>query len=413
MSALHLPLILSVLAPHSSGPSVDVGGGVITQAAAGMVSVRPNEASQPGTEFSVQLLSGIRVLSRRTQFRFGYTPRIYLQIPNAVDSYQPLLLHRLVSDYRSALSRRTSLEASASFAAGDLSYAAGQAFFAEGTSAPVAGLVPVLSVDGGWRLSRVLGRTNSLALGARGGYRTSFVSALDDPSVGTFPTSLDVNVYVEDQQNLSVRDQLSFRVTAGYFDRVQGQGLNAERTGSTLAPQLRYDRRLGPRTDAAVFGGVTLSVPSGQAAQVFPTVSGEYLTRLQSPGTTYELSFAGGVRGFFDQIQVTFRPQAYAQGRFRASWHEDWSAALQLFGSTALTEEPVIPAVYETFASLRIPFSYQVARGLGVNFGAAAAFRGAHLAAPNSLISQRDVTGFIGLRWTGATDDSQGQWLPQ
>lgn len=413
LSAYQLPLLLSVLASHTSGPSVDVGAGLVTQTAAGSLSIRPNEPSQPAAEFSVQLLSGLRVVSRRTQFRFGYVPRLYLQIPNIADSYQPLLLHRVLSDYTTALSQRTSLQASADFGAGDLNYAASQEFFADGTSAPLAGLVPVLSLGGGTSLSHALSRSNSLELGVRGGYRSSFASTLDDPSVGTLPTSFDVNVFAGDQHQLSERDQLGFRLTGGYFALVQGQGENATRSGTTLAPQLRYDRKLGPRSDAGLFVGSTLSLGAGQAAQIFPTLGTAYQTRLQTPGATYQASFEGGVRGFLDQIRVAFVPQAYAQGQLQASWHQDWSAGLQLFGSTVIIEEPVTPPAYETIASLRIPFSYRVSPGLGLNFGAAATYRGPHLSAPGSLVEQQDVTGFINLRWTRATDDSQGQWLLQ
>src|SRR5687768_14007249 len=91
-----LGLCISLLAdlfPVGPGSRVDLATGARAELNAGRIPVNAGSPSESGTEETIVLRSGIRLISPTSTFSLSYTPQYYLRLPDALGIGRPLLLH--------------------------------------------------------------------------------------------------------------------------------------------------------------------------------------------------------------------------------------------------------------------------------------------------------------------------------
>lgn len=403
---LALPFVLPMM---GTGTATDFGAGAETRAGGGLIPNQAASASDPAFESSLTLLSGMRIRSRRTQFSLRYQPRLYLLVPNAAGVDRPLLFHQGSSSYQTNLTRRLEFSLSARGGAGELSYNSLQLFFDPGTGALQQAVIPLAVVNGksalAYRSTPRHTTTFSVGAGVRGPLEEQPETAPDDPA--RFQTSTNAQVELSHAYDVSKTDQVGLSSEAGFFASDRGEQLVLLGGSAFWSHQLEVSKSLmftaGAQHSRSLEGGV--------AGGVVPTGSVTYGSAWHVAGHPWKSAVSFGVRGFFDQAFFVYRSQAFAQWSLDGQLNRAWSTGVDLFASAPLSEEPLTPPRRESFAGVRIPANYELNNHMTFLFGGRFMVRAPHPTAFDQMNSQIEAAGFVGLRYTIATDRTQGDWL--
>lgn len=407
--ALALPLL-------GSGATVDVAAATVTELEAGRRPVQFDEPSRPAADLVSSLPLGVRVLSRRTDFRFVYTPRLQLQIPNAASTYRPLQMHQLASVYSSELSRRTQIRAAVLGAAGETSYSSVQEYFEPGTSDGRRRFASLITANGSVGTSTRTSPRNSVGWLLAGGYRGPLdreqsLEADGGATNRNLRTSYDTTLTLQDTYILSPQDGLVFSVYSGYLGIIDNANpLSQDQIGT--GGDVSWMHRLSPRADFTLTGGAILVY--GTSAKTFdlaPTALGTHSVSFLGAGGRWTATTSLGVRSFIDRVSATYRSRASGRFNLVGRFGRSWIFSVYADGSTALADEPIQPATYESRAGVGQTTSYLFSRRGNVNWGVRGGLRAPHLSQWDALAPQNELTAFVGFRWNIGTDREHGSWL--
>lgn len=404
------------------GVAHDVAAGAATTAGGGLIPVDVQSEAEPGVELTWTFLSGYRLKTERTTLLLSYTPQLYLRKPNVADVDRPLLLHLGDLSYSTAVSETTTWTTDLSGSIGEASYVTTQRVFDEGSGAvPVSVLkLATVSLSNGVQ-TKTSGR-NALGVSLTTGYRTPIgdygqIESADGTEIRNepFPSSYDITLGFFDGYSVTRIDTVGVSVSGGYY------GTETDDNGPTnpVAQDLAagslgvfWSRPLSERSSLRLESGLTGSrVIESKRFDASPTGSVSYTNTWSSDGVVWTNSLGGGVRGFFDPISITYRPQTFWQYSLFAGWNRKWDVGGSVFASTSLAGTPLEPSQFETYGTLEVPVRYTIAQGLQVQVGGRASVRAPHIEEFGEGDFQTEVTGFVGIAGTLGTDRENGAWL--
>src|SRR5688572_14919305 len=157
---LSISLLADIL-PLGSGTRVDVGAGARAELNVGRVPVTSVNDSAPGTEETVVLRSGVRVISPTASLSLIYTPQYYLRLPDALGVGRPLLLHDGIFSWSARFSRRVSFGWIIRSSAGELPGSGLLTVFDPGTGTVAAAVVPVFRINSSLSLTALTGKRHT------------------------------------------------------------------------------------------------------------------------------------------------------------------------------------------------------------------------------------------------------------
>jgi hypothetical protein len=417
-----LALLLPVL---GSATSADAAVGLQVRDTAGLRPQGPNQKSSMSNFLILTPLGGVRLSSSRTSFVLRYRPQLTFQAPSPIDSFRPLYLHGLVLDYATSASPRLSLRFNITGTFGEISYATQSLILDPGSSTINTTEQRVVRGRGSAGLTYNTSARNSLSFSATGGYQKGISSPDLDPTQ-LVPESFDATLILGENYQISRRVGWTLTTSGTFVQRYQlvyrdidpndptaGQELDTVESQVTSASvNTGVGINSGPNSSVSVLGGAAVSrTTSRPDVSVFPTLSVTHSTSYKMLKQIWTNSLQGGVRGFVDAANGSFRPLLNLSWGMSTTIYGSWGVGAQFFASTSLTAEPLVPPTYETTARLSLPFSYQINNQLNVNWGVTGATRRGHLLEINALVPQRELTGFIGIKWTAGTDSTRGSWL--
>ncbi len=413
-----LALIVPLLA---SGTRTDVAAAAESEAASGLSATAYNAPSSLQVDLTLTPLVGTRVMSKRTTFVVSYGPRLYVQLPNTADLGRPLVLHTLGSNYSTVLDRRTTFDASVRSGVGEVSYANLVQVFEPGSSTSRARIIPLVFSDANTSMRYRTGRRNRLDFGLGVGYQApfdEFAGLEDDEEEGAaasgIPTSVNTSAAVSDTYAVTPIDQVTVGVRGGYLRSKASGGLSGDELNEVMigAVVAGWSRPISPTSTLGTLGGWTITYfPREDRFDYFPTGVVSYVKAWQFGRQIWNSELSGGARGFLDRASGTYRAQGFVVWDLNGQIGRRWFLGTSVFGSTSLSQDPLVPSQYESTAGVAQQNTYVISRYASLRFGVRSALRGPHLRAEDDLTLQPEILGFVGLRLNVGTDNSQGAWL--
>ncbi|HSC86080.1 MAG TPA: hypothetical protein VLC09_02370 [Polyangiaceae bacterium] len=400
--ASSLALLAGVL---GNATVVDWAVGSRGELGGGYIPVNAAADALPAMQAILDLRGGMRLRSPSETLILRTGPRLYGLFPNSVGIDRPLLFYTLDGNYVVRLSPRWTSSLRLSSGIGELSYATLSQVFLPGTGAAATAVIPLaiaaLQYDNTWLTSR----RNSLTVsaGANGQrWLSSDAPGTDAPipnfSAWTLAVTDSYRVTKDHSLSLSLgsdwllgnttSDFVTLRGWAGWTWQTDAQSTFGVRGGADFVHSLEESRN-----------------------RWLPAASVDYATRGgDAQHRRWTLHYAGGVRGFFDRFNFTYRPQGFVQFDATIDWDRHWQSGAALFASTSITSEPVAQGFYETFVGLDLPQRYRASTQLDLLFGLRNLLRGPHLSSLDSDSFQGQFIGYIGFDWTDGTDALHGQF---
>jgi len=398
-----LGLCISLLAdlfPAGAGTRVDLATGARAELNVGRIPVNSSDQSELGTEETIALRSGLRLISRTSTFSIAYKPRYYLRLPDDLGAGRPLLLHDGSIRWSAKLSPRLSLNWGFRTSAGELPNSGLQLVFDPGTGRGDTSVVPVFRID------------TSLAMTAKTGKRqqtTASVSGSHNDSFGpnaAFERSENLVTSVTHSIDLSRRTAVGVSAQAGYV----WPELTSE--SATIGGQLFVDQRVAEMARLHVGVGVSEGwVWGGEVTWPLPTLDLGYSTSFHATGQAWNLSVNTGTRAFFDVASVLYRPQVFVTAGVSGQILRTWSVASTLTFSTDISRAEETYTGQPTQFSFAFPVTYKVDPNVRVSLGLRLALSAPPLSAWNTAKFQDQISVFLALDWGSGTERSRGSWL--
>ena len=347
-------------------------------------------------------------------FHAAYSPRVYWQHPNAVNSWAPLLLHTadLLLEERST--RRLSLIAGLTGAIGEPDYTQLQTLVGGVGQSALPQITEIASVSGQLLARVTLTRRWELDLDGQALYWRSFGAA---PVVTTPTTTL-----ITEQRSAGEQVTALYRLTPRHALGFGAAGSEASFSNGlqiyTVGPTVTWKVRLTPVDELKLTLGFTyvraagtLSPdtipplgPSGQTAT--PVGAFDLISRIARRDEFFLLANAnGGVDYFVDPVLGTTAPRARAGLGLTAIMAPDWMAIVRGDFSTALRSTPlaqISPGYYpdETLVSLTASVRRVVTPSVFAEIGGLWAERAPAFVTPDFQFRERQLWVFARLAWT-------------
>jgi len=404
-----LGLAISFMAdalPIGAGTRIDVGTGARAELNVGRVPVTSVNTSAPGTEETVTLRSGVRLISPTSSLSLIYRPQYYLRLPDVLDIGRPLLLHDGSLNWAARFSRRLSLSWVLRSSAGELPGSNLLTVFDPGTGTVASSVVPVFRVMTSLGLNALTGKRHTTSVTVNASHN-DFLDA-DTPLQSSENVGLD----------LSHSISLSRRTMAGVSGQIGYVAREDQQESATVGSQLFLSQQTGPVTSIRVAGGASLGwALAGDISWPLPTLEVGYRTQLRASGQSWNLNLASGTRAFFDVASALYRPQVFLRAGVNGRIHRSWTVASSLSfsadvsGRTGTPEDQPGQVVQPTQFNFNLPVSYRIHETLRLQFGLRLALAGPPLWDFENGTFQDQVSVFVALDWREGNEQSRGGWL--
>lgn len=412
--------VLAVALPIlGSGVTTDVAVASDVRSGGGLAPNEANEAAEPQAEGAVTVSSGLRIQSRSSVFMVSYSPRLYVELPEALELGRPLLLHQVRSSYATNLSPRTQFDSTLDGGAGELSYSDLSQVFDPSAGVVQGRVIPLLYGDLTLSLNHRASRRHTLGVSSTTGYRGPLEDAAfegDDEFVSEtpLPKSFNTSVTLSDAYAVTSRDGLRFSLRGGYLtsDEQSIAESNVPRESMVLGSNVAWTRSLNAGSSFGLTTGVAFNYALDlERISMIPNLVATHTTRWRVGRQEWISMLSGGMNGFLDEVTATFRPQGFANWSLSGAIGRYWTTGVNLFGATSLDPEPQQPPQYESNVGLILPSTYRVSLNSILSFGVNGTIRGPHLLDTGALRAQGELTAYVGYRIHFGTDESQGSWL--
>jgi len=402
---LSISLLLDVL-PVGSGTRVDLAAGARAEVNVGRLPVASTQVSSTGTEETIVLRSGLRVISPTSSLILAYTPQYYLRVPDVLGIGRPLLLHdgRLV--YSARLTPRLSLDWTFRSAAGELSNSRLTTVFDPGTGTLDSRVVPIVSLATRFAMNALTGRRHRSSLA---------IIASHNDSIGpdsAFERSDNARLQLSHTLTLSRRSAAGVSGEVGYVAQ-EGQ-LDSAIVGG----QVFVDQRLGDESNLRVGVGINQGwALGGELTWPLPTLDVAYRTAFAATGQRWALNMGGGTRAFFDVTSAVYRPQGYVTAGLSGQIHQVWTVSSNLtFSADISGQEPTLEdgeqgTAQPTQFNFDVPVSYRIDTGFYLNFGLRVALNAPPLWSFDTGTFQDQFSFFAALEWRTSNERTRGGWL--
>jgi hypothetical protein len=379
---------------------VDLATGARAELNVGRIPVTSVDDSEPGTEETIVLRSGLRLISPTSTFSIAYKPRYYLRLPDALEVGRPLLLHEGSLAWNAALSRRFSLDWGLRSSAGELPNSGLALVFDPGTGRVRASVVPIFRVDTNLSMTARTGKRHTTGASVGGSHNDSL-----GPD-SAFERSENIALTASHSVSLSRRTALGVSAQAGYaWPEFTDES-------ATLGGQIFVDRQLLESARLRVAAGISQGwVWGGEVTWPLPTLDIGYSTTFRATGQAWNLSVNGGTRAFFDVASVLYRPQVFLALGISGQILNTWTVASSLTFSTDISRADQTNGGQPTQLNFDLPVTYRIDPNLRLSFGLRLALSAPPLSAWNTGAFQDQVSTFVALEWGVSTEKSQGGWL--
>jgi hypothetical protein len=407
---MSLLLTLAILAIDPQAARTDVSGGVAGEVRGGWAPVQLNEESEPAFVLVVSPNIDLRHANRRQGVvSLGYSPRMFLRLPNRLSITRPLFFHQTDLAYDRPISRAWQFRTQASADVGELDYTAASFAFDPGqTAVPNVSVLSFLIVDGGFGFTGQVSPTTSLAIAASAGTRRPIGSDADE-GVRPFPDRVYANLSIGPRFQLTARDGISLAAVASVNDFDPGAVFGSGDIRFAWIHSLR--RNLDLALDAGVF--VTRVIArqddnTDNEGATFPVGGISLNGRLRSRSSyTLDGGVATGFSGLFDAISGRLLYRARFNARMQATFPPRWSAGIDASFLTSPTPEPIRVAggfpVPETLAQVQTPVRYLIDDTKNIEFGTIFGVRAPHLAAESFDSVRYEAWVYLAFRIGGGT----------
>jgi hypothetical protein len=399
-----LGLCISLLAdlfPVGPGSRVDLATGARAELNVGRIPVNAGSPSESGTEETIVLRSGVRLMSPTSTFSLSYTPQYYLRLPDALGVGRPLLLHDGGLLWLARLSPRVSMNFGLRSSAGELSNSGFQLFFEPGTGRLEASIVPIFRLSSNLGMSALTGKRQTTTVALSGSHNDS----LGDSTALT--TSDNLALSLSHSIGLSPRTSAGISAQGGYVGR-------DESDSATVGGQLFLSQQLTPSGVLRVGVGANQGwALGGSVSWPLPTVDVGYRTRFTGAGQSWNLDVSSGTRAFFDVTSAIYRPQVFLSAGVTGTILQTWTVGSTLTFSADISGSNLTAGGQPTQFRFNVPIGYRISETVRLAFG----LRLALSAPPISMWDTSDgtiqdqVSVFVSLDWSAGTDRNRGGWL--
>lgn len=408
---MSLLLTLAILAIDPQAARTDVSGGVAGEVRGGWAPVQLNEESEPAFVLVVSPNIDLRHANRRQGVvSLGYSPRMFLRLPNRLSITRPLFFHQTDLAYDRPISRAWQFRTQASADVGELDYTAASFAFDPGQTA-VPEDVSVLSfliVDGGFGFTGQVSPNTTLAIATSAGTRRP-IGAEADEGVRPFPDRVYGNLSIGPRVQLTARDGISLTAVGSVNDFDPGALFGALDARAAWIHTLR--RNLDLALDAGVFVTQVIArqdADIGDDGTAFPVGGVSLNGRLRSRSSyTLDGGVAAGFSGLFDAISGRLLYRARFNARMQATFPPRWSAGIDASFLTSPTPEPIEAMgafpVPETLAQVQTPVRYLIDDTKNIEFGTIFGVRAPHLAAESFDSVRYEAWVYLAFRIGGGT----------
>jgi hypothetical protein len=407
---MSLLLTLAVLAIDPTAARTDVSGGISGEVRGGWAPVQLNEPSSGAFVLVVSPNVDLRHANRRQGIvAFGYSPRLFLRMPNRLSITRPLFFHQFDVAYDRPISRAWQFRTQGSADVGELDYTAASLAFDPGqTALPDVSVLSFLIVDGGFGFTGQVAPRTTLGIATSAGTRRPLTQDSDE-GVRPFPDRVYANLSIGPRFQVTARDAISLAAIASINDFDPGAIFGAGDLRVAWLHTLR--RNLEIVMDAGVF--VTRVVArqddnTDNDGATFP-VGGIGLNGRLRARARYTLDGGGavGFSGLFDSISGRLLYRVRANARLLATFPPRWSAGLDASFITSPTPEPIRVTggfpVPETLAQVQAPIRYSFDDTKNIEFGAIFGVRAPHLAAQSFSSVRYEAWAYVAFRIGGGT----------
>lgn len=392
--------LLADLLPTGSGTRVDVATGARAELNAGRVPVTSLYDSEPGTEQTVVLRSGIRLISPTASLSLVYQPQYYLRLPDVLEVGRPLLLHDGILAWSARTGPRLTFNWDLRASAGELPSSGLLTVFDPGTGNSTSSVVPILRLNTNLSMNAVTGKRQTTSVSLNGSHNDSLGEAT------AMQKSDNASLSVSHSLGLSKRTSTGLSGQAGYA------APENESESVLLGGQLFVEQQLSPQSTLRAAGGISQAwALDGGPSWPLPTVDASYRTSFSGAGQTWGLNASTGTRAFFDATSARYRPQAFITVGLNAQILQVWTIASTLSFATDISGETPEPGEQPTQFNFTFPVSYRIDDNLRVSFGLRLALSGPPLNAWSSAPVQDQISFFIALDWRTGTEKTRGGWL--
>ncbi len=405
MSLLATTTLGLLLGMMSGAPVVDVGAAARGEVGGGYIPVTSQAPAVPAGQGSLELRAGLRLRRPIDTLVLRMGPRLYGLVPNNVGIDRPLVFYSVDGSYQLQLSQRWKLDALVAGGAGELSYGTLSQVFNPGTGTVSSAVIPLATASAQAGVTWLSSRRNSLSLQLRGGAQRSLSDGTGTGS-GALPNFFSAGFAVVDEYRATRNDGIALNSTCEWLASSNNGDFVFFRNSASW--QHRSDAFT---TVTLVAGADVVYSPMPADSRGIPNATIEYATGWGGRAQRWVARYGGGIRGFFDRLNFTYRPQGFVQLDLDANWNRDWQSGLRLFASTSVTDAPFSAGAFETFLGLDLPNARRLSETLDFVFGARSLLRGPHISTFEIETLQGQFTVFAGFAWNDGTDRERGNFM--
>jgi|GEM_PF-2530108 len=394
---------LADLLPVGSGARVDLATGARAELNAGRIPVTSVQDSAPGTEQTLVLRAGVRLISQTSSLSLIYRPRYYLRLPDALEIGRPLLLHDIGLAWTAELNRRLSLSWRTRASAGELPLSGLLLVFDPGTGKVNASVVPVFRVNSNLSMTAETGKRQTTNATLSVNHNDSFGSN------SAFERSETLGLALTHSLTLSKRTSIGISTLGGYV------WPETTPESATIGGLLFISQKIRAPSSIRLAAGLTQAwVRGGASAWPLPTTDLTYTTSFSGKSQRYSLNVTAGTRAFLDVLVATYRPQAFVGVGLTGQILTAWTFGTNLLFSTDISGPRLVPGGQPTQLNLEVPVGYRISDNLLVSSGLRVALSAPALSEWTTSTSnqfQDQVSVFAALDWTIGSEKSRGVWL--
>jgi len=355
------------------GGQFDANGLVTLEARAGEAPLNADGVVRAGVVAVLTPDLQLSYLSRTTDLRLDYSPRIFWREPNDLNTHRPLILHVANFVAVSQASRTLRLTGSANASIGESDYTA-LAQLLGPTQAAIPSVVDFLSVTSSAGAVANLSRRATFGAALTFTHRRPLGAAatvvLPDPSMTPFPRQTSFTASPSLRVNLSRADDLILTSPVSYGTYSTGVDI------LTVSPQVGWLTHLSPLYDLRAALGIAY-------ARVVPALTtSSPVAPVGELGLDMRLSNQGGVATrastgvrvdyFVDPVLGTAGPRALVLLGLSSTLNPDWLVGIDASYSTVFVGTSPGPMGYqpdETAVSVSIPVRFRASDNLLTEFG--------------------------------------------
>lgn len=224
---------------------LDLGAGARAELNAGRIPVTSLSDSEAGTEQTIVLRTGVRLISPTSSLSFVYSPQYYLRIPDALQVGRPLLLHDGVLAWSARTGPRLGFNWDMRGSAGELPNSGLLTIFDPGTGLSAYTVVPILRLNTSLSMNAVTGKRQTTSVAVNGSYNDS----LGEETV--IQKSKNASLLVSHSLRLTRRTATGISAEAGYT------APESSSESVLLGGQLFVEQQLSDKSNLRAAGGIS------------------------------------------------------------------------------------------------------------------------------------------------------------